>query len=218
MTTQLIKILALILILNSCKSKPTENKSVDLSAEKSGYVLSPEIIDDFFRDDRLNPDNPDFDFYRVDQFSADLNQNQKTDSIFLYKLRGFENDPGDFRQIEIKMDNGDCWTKINFDGWVRFDNNNIIPDLIKNQNQLKTDKFLLTDFGSTKIIGLFSWVYASQPGLLTIIEFSTDKPRIMINRKLDLIHLDQTTILVRDNDNELYVKLQHNKIVVKNKR
>ena len=210
MDAKIIQILVLILILTSCKSKQTENKTTDAKSEKVGYILAPEIIEDFYRDERLNPDNPDFENYRVNEFSVDLNQNQKPDSIILYQLKGFENDPGDFHQIEIRLDNGEKWIKTNFEGWVRFDNNYRVPDLIKEQNQLKTDLLLLTDFGKTKIIGLFSWVYASEPGLLTIIEFSTDKPRVMLNRKFDLLKMDKKQIAVQDISTTYRVDLTNN--------
>ncbi|WP_461640204.1 hypothetical protein [Labilibaculum euxinus] len=177
--------------------------------------MAPEIIEDFYRDERLNPDKPDFENYRVYEFSADLNKNQQADSIILYQLKGFENDPGDFHQIEIKLDNGEKWIKTNFEGWVCFDKNYRVPDLIKEQNQLKTDLLLLTDFGETKIIGLFSWMYASQLGLLTVIEFSTGKPRIMINKKFDLINLDSTRIDVENFDGQRHIELINNRIVIK---
>jgi hypothetical protein len=215
MKMKIIKILALFFIMTSCKSNQTENKDTDLKFENVGFVLNPKLIDDFYHDERLNPDNPELTNYRVKKFLVDLNQNQKPDSIILYQLNGFENDPGDFHQIEIKMDNGESWMKTNFEGWVRFDNNYTVPNLVKEQNQLNTDLLLLTDFGKTKIIGLFSWVYASEPGLLTFVEFSTGKPRIMFNKKFDLTQLDSNKITVENYNSKYQIELIDNNLELK---
>ena len=211
----IIKILALVLIMTSCKLQQAEKKDTDIKSEDVGFVLNPKLIDDFYHDERLNPDNPELTNYRVKEFVVDLNQNQKPDSIILYQLNGFENDPGDYHQIEIKMDNGESWEKTNFDGWVRFDNNYIVPDLIKEQNQLNTDLLLLTDFEKTKVIGLFSWVYASKPGLLTFIEFSTGKPRIMLNKKFDLTQLESNKIAVENYNSKYQIELIDNNLELK---
>nr|WP_321406445.1 hypothetical protein [uncultured Carboxylicivirga sp.] len=215
MKMKISRILILVLLMTSCKSNQTENKDTALNSEKVGFVLNPKLIDGFYRDEWLYPENPELTNYRVKEFIADLNQNQKQDTLILYKLNGFENDPGDFHQIEIKLDNGESWMKTNFDGWVRFDNNYPVPDFIKEQNQFNTDFLLLTDFGKTKLIGLFSWVYASEPGLLTFIEFSNGKPRIMFNKKFDLTQLESNKITVENYNGKYQIELIDNNLELK---
>jgi len=189
------------------KSKKIENKNE--------FELNSTLITEFHRDDRLNPDNSDLSFYEVDSFQVDLNNNNLADTIKLRKLKGWENDPGDYRQIQITMDNGYSWTETNFDGWVRFDNNYFIPDSIKQLNQLETDLLLLTEFEGTKILGLFGWVYASKSGLLTIIDFSTNQPRIMINKNLDLVGINQKRIAIQESGVNHWIEKTNKKLIIK---
>ena len=190
-----------------------DTKPIDIK-DKIRFELNTNFISDFHRDDRLNPNNPDFHFYTVASFKIDLNNNKKVDTINLKRLKGWENDPGDFHQIQITTDNGFSWTETNFDGWVRFDNNYYIPDSVKRLNQLDTDLLLLTDFEDTKILGLFGWVYASESGLLTIIDFSTDQPRIMINKNLDLVGIDNKKITIQQLDDKCWIENVNNRILM----
>ncbi len=206
----IIKILLVIFILTSCQSRQTDNKSKDLTK----IELNQNLIDEFFSDERLRSDNPDFEYYRVKEFAIDLNDNQIKDSIILNQIRGFENDPGVFHQIQIKLDNGSILTQTNFDGWVKFDDNYLVPESVKKQNQISTDLLLLTEFNKTKILGLFSWVYASDNGLLTFIEFSADRPRIMFNTKMDLIEIDSSKIITQQFDDKYEIKLINSKLTM----
>ncbi len=189
-------------------TKPIDKK------DTNRFVLNPNLITEFHRDDRLNPNNPDFQFYTIASFCADLNNNEKADTIILKRLKGWENDPGDFQQIQITTDNGTIWTETNFDGWVRFDNNYYVPDSVKRLNQLDTDLLLLTDFENTKILGLFGWVYASESGLLTIIDFNTKQPRIMINKNLDLVGIDNQKITIQDSEDKCWIENINNRLIM----
>ncbi len=181
---------------------------------KNRFDLNSSLIIDFHRDDRLNPNNPDFQFNTIASFHIDLNNNEKADTIYLKRLKGWENDPGDFHQIQIKTDNSLAWTETNFDGWVRFDNNYHIPDSVKRLNQLDTDLLLITDFEDTKILCLFGWVYASESGLLTIIDFSSDQPRIMINKNLDLVGIDNKKITFQQSNEKYWIETLNNRILM----
>jgi len=189
-------------------TKPIDKK------DKNRFDLNPNLITKFHRDDRLNPNNPDFQFYTIASFYADLNNNEKADTIILKRLKGWENDPGDFQQIQITTDNGTIWTETNFDGWVRFDNNYYVPDSVKRLNQLDTDLLLLTDFENTKILGLFGWVYASESGLLTIIDFNTKQPRIMINKNLDLVGIDNQKVTIQDSEDKCWIENINNRLIM----
>lgn len=196
----------------SCQNR-TDNKS-EKNATVRPFEINQTLIDSFHRDSRLRPDNPDFDFYNVKTLIVDLNNNKLGDTIILKRLKGWENDPGDFQQIQIISDNGYSWTETNFDGWVRFDNNYYVPDSIKRINQLDTDLLLLTDFENTKILGLFGWVYASKSGLLTIIDFNTNQPRIMINKNLDLIGIDNQKITIQDSEEKCWIENVNNRLIM----
>lgn len=209
------KIAGIIIIFSlfvGCYNR-TDNQTGKNLIDKT-FELNQTLIDSFHRDNRLRPDNPDFDFYSVKTFTVDLNNNQKADTIILKKLKGWENDPGDFQQIQITMDNGFSWTETNFNGWVRFNSNYYVPDSIKRLNQLDTDLLLLTDFENTKILGLFGWVYASESGLLTIIDFSTNHPRIMINKNLDIVGIDNQKITIQDSEDMCWIENINNRLIM----
>ena len=209
-----MQILILFLILTGFQAKQDGIQTNDFKSKKSGIILNQEIIKPFDGNEISRPDNPDFDYYRIKDFAIDLNKNQKPDSIILYRLKGWENDPGDFHQIVIKMDDGYEWKGTNFNGWVRFDNNYSVPNQVKEKNQIDTDLLLQTDFYSTKVLGLFGWAYASQPGLLTIIEFSTNKPRVMLNENWRILKIDSSIIKADNYNDKFQIELINNKIEV----
>lgn len=213
MKTTLQILTLIILILIGCQNRTSDKTLVNTKLDTKGIELNKTLIEEFYRDERLKLENPDFEFYMVSSFGIDLNNNQKSDSIILKRLKGWENDPGDFHQIRIKMDNGFEWTETNFLGWVRFDHNYLIPKPIKKLNQINTDLLLLTDFQTTKILGLFGWAYASEPGLLTIIEFSTGLPRLMINKNLDLINIDNNKISTQYLEDKYSIECINNIII-----
>ncbi len=112
------------------------------------------------------------------------------------------------------MDDGYEWKGTNFNGWVRFDNNYSVPNQVKEKNQIDTDLLLQTDFYSTKVLGLFGWSYASQPGLLTIIEFSTNKPRVMLNENWHILKIDSSMIKAKNYNDKYQIELINNKIEI----
>lgn len=215
MKLTITKIFILLFVLTSCQTKPKENKTNELQPQNSSIILNKELVDSLYLSERLRPDNPDFKYYKVKDFLFDLNENQKADSIILYRLVGWENDPGDFQQIKIKMDNGFEWNETNFNGWVRFDHNYRVPNSVKEKNQIDTDLLLCTDFGETKILGLFGWAYASQPGLLTIIEFSTNKPRVMLNKNWEILEIDSSTMKAENYKSKFQIELINSKLEIK---
>jgi hypothetical protein len=210
----ILHISAVILFLISCQNRTETVKEINSDSNNRGFELSSSLIDSFYRDDRLYPENPDFEYYEKLHYAVDLNNNGKLDSIFLNRLKGWENDPGEFQQIKIKTDEGLVWTETNFGGWVKFDNNYVVPDSIKKINQIDSDLILITDFAETKIIGLFGWVYASEPGLLTFIEFSTGHPRLMFNQNLDLLRIDGNRIMTTYDENKCWIELNENKLTM----
>lgn len=192
-------------------SYDTYNSRID---ELVRFDVNNDLIEDFYRDDRLYPDNPDLKFTSIATFSIDLDNNHIADSIILSRLIGWENDPGDFHQITIITDSGAKFTETNFNGWVRFDNNYHVPDSIKGLNQIDTDFLLLTEFNYSKIVGLFGWVYSSDSGLLTIIDFSTRIPRLMINKNLNLIGIDHNRIITQNSKDKCWIECVDNKLLM----
>jgi hypothetical protein len=89
--------------------------------------------------------------------------------------------PGDYIKIIIKSNNHIIDLE-NLEGWVKFDNNYTVPEQVKNQNLINTDYFIYTKLDDNKpIILLFGWVYASEPGLMTIIDLTNKNPKLIFN-------------------------------------
>lgn len=207
-------LLTYTLLIVGCQNKNfgSETSSHSKQYEVKSIELDTTLIEPLSHSDRLKPTNPMLSFSRVATFTVDLNNNGKTDSILLYNMDNKGADPGDFNQIRISLDDGKRWSETNFDGWVRFNKNYTVPDTIQSQNQMKTDLLLLTDFGDTKLLGLFTWTYASDLGLLTLIEFSSGYPRIMFNQKADLISMTKNSIVIRNLNSECSLELNNGKI------
>ncbi len=147
-----------------------------------------ELIEPFYTDDYLNLDNPELTLSVTDSFEIDLNNNSKNDIIVLKKLNNW-NDPGDFHQIVISYDNGQKFTYTNFDGWVKFGQNYYVQESIQKQNLIKSNKIILKKINNLNCIFLFGWIYASEPGLLSVISFEKEKPKIIFNTNFDIQNL-----------------------------
>jgi hypothetical protein len=95
-------------------------------------------------------------------------------------------DPGDFINLQIMDNSGNViLEQVNIDGWVKFGSNYFVPESVSSQNLIESDLGLLLDNHTGKQLVLFSWVYASDPGGMTIIDlFPT--PTIIFNYLFDL--------------------------------
>ena len=58
----IIKLLTLILLLMGCQNRALDKKLVETDFQTIGFELNQSLIDEFHRDDRLRPDNPEFEF------------------------------------------------------------------------------------------------------------------------------------------------------------
>ena len=60
---------------------------------------------------------------------------------------------------------------------------------------------------------MFGWVYASDPGLLTFVEFSSGKPRILVNKNLDLEVIGSDSFVVFDGVTRCSVSVRESSVV-----
>jgi hypothetical protein len=161
------------------------------SPEQKGFDINPELIEPFFRNDHLYPENPKFEFSEVQHYQIDLNNNNRLDTIILRKIKDW-NDPGDFHQIEIILDNDSTIVETEFGGWVRFGQNYTVNETLIKTNLIDSDLILVSNFNQNqKVVLAFGWVYASQPGLVTIFEANGNKPQLLFNKQFDLYSIDE---------------------------
>jgi len=185
-----MKSICLVFVLGialfSCKfeNKSAEQKPENENAEQRfTFRENPELIKEFHTNEFLESINKKGNFENVEEIV--VSHNGKTYIINLQHINDW-NDPGDFLRVSIadKSENV-VFEKTNFGGWVEFGNNYFLSDYVIAKNQIQSDKALLIDNKNGKQLILFGWVYASVPGLMTIIDLFPE-PRIIFNKEFQL--------------------------------
>jgi len=190
---RLIIITICSLVIVSCKN---ESKTVDKTVQKDEIVAKTkpiknlELIDEFFTNEYLDSLGKTANFETVEKIF--VFEGSDTLRICLQHIIDW-NDPGDFLRVKIYDTKGKViFNQTNFGGWVKFGNNYSLPEIVKEKNLIESNKALLIDNKTGKQLILFGWVYASQPGLMTIIDlFPT--PEIIFNKKFELKEISMPT-------------------------
>ena len=158
-----------------------------------GFITNSDLIKPFFRNDYLYPENPEYNFIQVAKYTLDLNDNEKLDTIKLRVIKDWT-DPGDFHQMEIVLDNNQKIIVTCFDGWVKFGENYSVNDNLRKLNKINSDLLLVTYFNTDRIlIFAFGWVYASTPGLMTVIDANGHTPKVIFNDNFELEKIDNNS-------------------------
>ena len=196
----------LFLILISCNSTKPER----------GLNVNNDLIKPFFRNDYLYPENPEYNFIQVAKFTIDLDDNDKLDTIILRVIQDWT-DPGDFHQMEVVLDNNQKITETCFDGWVKFGENYSVNDNLRKLNKINSDLLLVTSFDTDRIlIFAFGWVYASTPGLMTVIDANGQTPRVIFNDNFELEKIDNNSFTgqFEYSDKSKTIKLIENRLEI----
>ena len=175
------------MILFSCASKGSK-ESNELSPQSTqeeqntSFKVNPDLVDELFihkkHDQEKHP------FRLIESHIIDLNGDGKEDQIELLAISNWS-DPGDFHKIRIKLFDQEPIEFSNYSGWVTFNQNYSVPQEISSLNQLKSENILLFDWTpGSRLIMIFGWVYANEPGLRTIIDPGTQK--ILFNKDWQL--------------------------------
>ncbi|WP_258097891.1 hypothetical protein [Marinoscillum pacificum] len=187
--------------LLSC-STGTKNEQISGAAtsnKKSIYVVDPELVDELFIVESHN--QQEYPFKEVETQIVDLNEDGKDDKITLFIIENW-GDPGNFQKIRVELSGEEPYEFSNYGGWVTFNDNYSISEEIVAKNQLESQNILLLNATpNSKLIVLFGWVYASEPGLVTIID--PLERRILFNKQWDL---QQVTDIDSDGFLELHGK------------
>lgn len=143
----------------------------------------------------LTPIEADSELIVVEEHQIDL-QNIGLTKIKLFTVKDWT-DPGDVLKIEITNDKGTT-AYSNIDGWVKFDHNYPVTRALKELNELKSDKIILVSNDKYALAVLFGWVYASEPGLCTIINLTTGEMVFNDNKELISISADKRNFKFKD--------------------
>ena len=168
---------------------------ISCDSKQEGIEINPNLVEPFFIYYHLFPENPKFQYSEVERHLIDLNNNKKLDTIKLRQLTDW-NDPGDFHQIEIILDNNKSVIETEFGGWVKFGNNYSVEEELKEMNQINSELILITNLNpNQKIVLTFGWVYASQPGLVSIFEGNGIKPQLIFNKNFDIYKIRENKFI-----------------------
>jgi len=168
--------------------------------------VNSDLIEPFYRNEFLYPTNPKYKFIETEKYLID--------TIILRKIENW-NDPGDFHQINITLDNNQQKTETNFNGWVSFGNNYPIAQNLKDQNKIDSDLLLITDFNNNDIlIFAFGWVYASEPGLMSVFNANKELPRVIFNDNFEIHEIGNQYLKGEFHETETEIKLKQNRLVI----
>ena len=120
-------------------------------------------------------------FVIIDSYEYDINNDGVNENIILEKLQFDWEEPGDFHRIRI-IANDTCFSFFNSGGWIKLEPSLIeyIPDFFLN-NILSSDYIAIDKHTNDLLLFAFGYVYASEPGLLSIINLSQKTPKLILN-------------------------------------
>ena len=154
---------------------------------KAKIIINPEFINSFSGNEFQTSVKDTGTFNLVQQF--DVRTQDDSYKVELLEIPDW-GDPGDFHRLRISDSQDQVLIEeTNFNGWVKFGQNNSVPTELVKRNSIDSDMALLLDLRETKQLFLFSWVYANTPGLLTIIDFTEDA-LIIFHKEFELYKID----------------------------
>ncbi|MCG8340194.1 MAG: hypothetical protein MI674_02850 [Cytophagales bacterium] len=107
------------------------------------------------------------------------------------KDAGWENEPGDFEKIQIKLEKGGIVEFGYYDSWIKIEDPIKLPE--QSQRVKQTPYFFTLDMGEGKyIMVLAGYAYASMPGYLTLIAVGQDTAEVIFNKQVDLLEIAET--------------------------
>lgn len=122
--------------------------------------------------------NLDVSFFVLDKMTLDINGNGKKDDIVFENCVGWEeSEPGDFRQLQISLDDKSIVIFKNFGGWIK------VPE---NLNKFSDNNYFIpVNMGfKNPVLVFFSYSYASESGYLTLYTYLDNEVRPIFNQKV----------------------------------
>lgn len=155
--------------LYSCKGQ-TDIKS------NAGEIITIDstLVKSFYIDDNF-PKNS-IDLITLLEFSIGFNNNDVLDKVSLLKAKEWD-DSGDYQKLIIELDHKDSFEIINPDGWSE------INQSLKKESLVQSDYIGVYNMDGNYLVLLSGYVYGSGPSFSTLIEFSSNTPRIIYNIK-----------------------------------
>jgi hypothetical protein len=181
----IFKILIIVIFLASCSNKQAENRNRSFIENKSSQTMTDtnrsELIEPFFYKQYVDSIRDTSKFELIETHDILVNAIKYTVNIYMIPNWG---DPGDYLRIKVFENEKLLLDKFNINGWVKFNYNNDVPSEILSKNLIDSDKLLLLKINNKQYLFLFGWVYASEPGLMTVISL-VKVPHIIINKEFE---------------------------------
>ena len=173
-----IAYLLLFILLNNCTGRTSKTPLIDVSVpfvdcDLLGQQLETEKDVEKKYNIKLN-----FSILETIEYD-DINGNGVKWKIIIEKIDDW-NDPGEFHRIRIVRDT--CFSFFNVDGWIK-----VRPSILEyvqnftTYNKILSDYIVLSKNSDDLLLFAFGYVYASQPGLLSIVNLSTKEPKLLFN-------------------------------------
>ena len=170
--------LLLFIVLSSCSGKTSKTSNSEVSepcvdCELLGQQLETE-------QEVMEKYNIKLDFSIIEIIEFDINGKGLKGKIIVEKIEDW-NDPGDFHKIRIEK-NDTCYTFFNSSGWIKSCSSifNYVPDFLT-YNKINSDYVFLCENNGDLLLFIFGYIYASNPGLLTIVNLSLKEPKLLFN-------------------------------------
>jgi hypothetical protein len=139
-------------------------------------------------------------FSIIDVYEYDINGDGVKEKIILDKLNDW-NDPGDFHRVRIEFKDI-CYNFYNSSGWVEV-GKSTADEYIQNFSsisKIKSNYIILSENNNNLLLFVFGYVYASSPGLLTIINLSMKEPQLIFNEDCSIVkYQDKSPIFITSN-------------------
>ncbi len=168
-----------ILLLASCTNSDNKNISQNSVTEYASILNNKELVNPFFTNDYCDSVITTVALNQVEKLI--VVENLDTLVVELFHIPEWS-DPGDFLKIKIADMAGVVKLETNnFDGWVK----HRFPPEVISESLISSDYAALLENKTGKQLLLFGYTYASQPGLLTVIDLFPEA-KVVFNRNYEI--------------------------------
>ena len=171
--------LLLLIFLSNCTGRTSKTPVAGVleplaNCELFGQRLETESQFEKNNEERLQ-------FVAIGSYEYDTNGDGIKEKIILEKLQISWEEPGDFHRIKIEKKDT-CYTFFNSSGWVKAESYffEYVPNF-SSYNKIQSDYIVLSQNNDDLLLFVFGYVYASQPGLLSIVNLSLKEPKMLFN-------------------------------------
>jgi len=172
-----IAYLLLFILLSNCNNRTKNTTETDVleqfaDCELLGQQLETESQFETNNDEPLH-------FVAIDSYEYEINGIKE--KVIIEKLQISWEEPGDFHRIRIE-NKDTCYSFFNSDGWIKLRPSifEYVPNFTT-YNKIQSDYIVLSQNNGDLLLFAFGYIYASEPGLLSIINLSLEKPTLIFN-------------------------------------